>query len=271
MSYMRYMTLYSFCKFNPDWTVYLIENNLPQDRPMTGTVEKQDKAEYNGPDYTAQLDTLPLTRIDFDVSMLDLLPEVVYSMSDVHIKDILNWKLLSEGCGVVADMDILFTAPLTSSIQEDADIGLICFNGFPQKDYIPVSFMYASKETSFFKYTYKRALLNYNPLIYESCGTLCIEESNIQEIISKYPDINIQKLEDAIVFPLVDYPWGTGIDMLYKGKFVDKLHPASVGIHWYGGAPQSQQFNNTINHTMFEGSLTTTNTITLKIKEILSL
>jgi len=57
MSYMRYMTLYSFCGFNPDWKVYLIKNNTPTNRVMQ-TAEKQDKTEYKGKDYSDRLKDL---------------------------------------------------------------------------------------------------------------------------------------------------------------------------------------------------------------------
>lgn len=266
MSFMRYMTLYSFCKLNKDWTVYLVVNNLPSTRILSNTVEKQDKTEYLGKDYSSYLQDLDINYIYFTEDMLDLPKDIVYSMSDIHIKDLLNWKILSEGKGAVADMDILFTSPLTPFINNDTDIGLICFSNFPQKDYIPVSFMYSSKKTEFFTDTYKRALRMYDPSVYESCGTLCIEEKNITAIIAKYTNCVVQHFSDGMIFPLTSYEWSKGISMLYEGDFTSNLYKNSAGIHWYGGAPQSQVFNNIIDE-----SLCVVNTITLKIKEILIL
>ena len=92
MSYMRYMTLYSFCLFNQDWKVYLIKNSLSTKRIMH-TAEKQDKTEYKGKDYFGYLNDLNINVVNFELTMIDLDDNIVDNMSDVHIKDILNWKL----------------------------------------------------------------------------------------------------------------------------------------------------------------------------------
>ena len=264
MSCMRYMTLYSFCKLNPDWNVHLIVNNSEQ--LLVDTVEKQDKTEFKGEDYYYLVKSLNINTIDFENKMINLDNSVVDKMSDVHIKDILNWKILSEWGGAVADMDILFTKPMDALINDDTDIGLICFSNYPKPNYIPVSFMYSSGNNDFFKKTYNRALSNYNPVVYESCGTLCIEEKNLTEIIKNYPNSVVQRLPDASVFPFVNYEWNEGISKLYQGDFRDHIHPDTVGIHWYAGTPQSQKYNNILNtQTVYEIN----NTISNSIKEIL--
>lgn len=247
MSYMRYMTLYSFCLFNPDWKVCLIKNNIISNRhPMWLTPERLDKVSYAGPDYSNLVNNLNIEIIEFQSSMIDLEEHVVNNMSDVHIKDILNWKILSKQGGVVADMDILFTKPIGNNIEEDAEIGLVCFDDNPKKDYIPVTFMYSSGSNAFFDKVYWRALKKYNPSIYECCGTLCIEEKNLQQIKDNYPKIKIQKLNDAIVFPLIKFEWDLGVQMLYNGVHTKDIDSASIGIHWYGGTLLSQFNNNLI-------------------------
>lgn len=271
MSFMRYMTLFSFCELNPDWQVFLIENKMPSERALDDSVEeRQDKTEYKGLDYSDQLRELPINYFEFDPVMLDMDPDIVSKMSDVHIKDMLNWKILAEGRGVVADMDILFTKPLTPSINPSAHIGLICFSGYPKRDYIPVSFMYASKPTEFFRKVYQTSINNYDPAVYESCGTPCIQEPNIHMVQDNYPDMIVQHFKDSIVFPYTNYPWATGIEMLYNGDFSAELAKDFVGIHWYGGAPLSQRYNNLINHkTIMEDKFA--NTMTIKMKEVLCL
>lgn len=250
MSYMRYMTLYSFCKFNPDWNVYLIKNNIESIRVQRWvTPELQDKSSYIGTDYTKLIKELNIKVIEFKASMIDLDEHIINAMSDVHIKDILNWKILSDGGGIVADMDILFTKPLAANIDSDTDVGLVCFEGHPKKDYIPVTFMYSSGNNSFFEKVYRNALKNYNPSVYESCGTLCIEESNIQEIADNFSTLKVQRLIDEIVFPLINYEWGLGVQMLYSGDSVSKLMKDSIGVHWYGGTRLSQHYNNIIDCT----------------------
>jgi len=266
MSYMRYMTLYSFQFYNPTWTIHLIKNNQDSTRILKGTIEKQDKTEYTGKDYSYLLDNLDVHIIEFNNNMIGLDNSIVAAMSDVHIKDILNWKLLTEQGGVVADMDILFTAPIGKSIRSDAHLGLVCFDGNPQKDYIPVSFMYSSGNNRFFNKIYKNALNNYKPNVYESCGNMCIYEKNLNRISDVYPNLIIQKLHDSIVFPFVAYQWHQGIKMLYEADNTELLDRNSVGIHWYGGTPQSQAYNNKLNdQTVYEIN----NTISANIRRIL--
>ena len=181
MSYMRYMTLYSFCKLNPTWNVYLIVNSQEGVRVLSGTVEKQDKTEYKGKDHSNLIINLDINMVDFKNKMINLPNNVVECMSDVHIKDILNWKILAERGGIVADMDILFIAPMDELIKDNTDIGLVCFDGNPQKDYIPVTFMYSGSNNEFFAKVYDNALKNYKSDVYESCGTLCIDEKNLND------------------------------------------------------------------------------------------
>jgi hypothetical protein len=267
MSYMRYMTLFSFCALNKGWGVYLIKNCLQSDRVQDEViVEKQDKTEYSGPDYSEMVQKLPITIIEFNPNMLDLPRDIVNSMSDVHIKDLLNWKLLSTCGGIVADMDILFTKSIDESVFEGADVGLICFDGYPKKDYIPVSFMYSAGANAFFTKVYNKALTNYDPKVYECFGTMSIEEKNISEVKDNFKDLVVAKLHDAIVFPLINFPWQIGINMLYIGNHADKLHKDSAGIHWYGGAPLTQKFNNMLNE---ENVHIFDNTITIKMREVL--
>ena len=266
ISYMRYMTLFSFQVYNPDWDIYLIKNNQKDNRSLIGTVEKQDNTEYVGNDYSNLMNSLDINIIEFKNNMIDLKDEVVSNMSDVHIKDILNWKLLSEQGGIVADMDILFIAPMEQIIQPNVDIGLVCFDGNPQKDYIPVSFMYSSGNNKFFNKIYKNALKNYKSTVYESCGTMCINEKNLNDISINYSNLIIQKLYDSIVFPFVAYPWAKGVTMLYGTDNTHLMSSNSIGIHWYGGAPLSQKYNNIINDkTVYEIN----NTISVNIRRVL--
>jgi hypothetical protein len=266
MSYMRYMTLCSFCLLNPDWNVHLIKNNHTSERYLINTIEKQDKTEYKGKDYSDLISKLSIDSINFENNMIDLPFEVVSSMSDVHIKDTLHWKLLGDVGGVVADMDILFIKSITNEIFDDTDIGLVCFKKYPKKDYIPVTFMYSSGSNSFFKNVYQEALKNYKPDVYESCGNLCIKEKNIEEIKKNFSHLKVQRLDDSIVFPFIAHSWPETIKLLYERDNTHSMNEKSIGIHWYAGAPMSQDYNNKINE---ESVNDITNTMSTCIKRLL--
>jgi hypothetical protein len=260
------MTLYSFSVFNPTWRVHLIWNNNVSKRYLSGTIEKQDKTEYTGLNYLHLIYELNIDIIDFENSMIDLPENIVSNMSDVHIKDMLNWKLLASKGGLVCDMDVLFVAPIPEDIFEGADVGLICFEDNPKKDYIPVSIMYGSASNRFYTNTYNNALKSYVPSIYECLGTNCIKEKNIEEIKTNYSELIVNRLPDSLIFPFIAYPWHIGIEMQHYANAIDRMHKDSIGIHWYGGAPLSQIFNNKINNAT---TYSIDNTITTIIRRIL--
>ncbi len=265
MSYMRYMTLYSFCIFNPDWKVYLIKNSIPTTRVMH-TAEKQDKTEYKGKDYSGYLEDLNVNTVNFELSMIDLDANIVCDMSDVHIKDILNWKILSEFGGVVADMDILFTKSITGQINENTDIGLVCFDGYPEKNYIPVTLMYSSGANNFFEKTYRNSLAGYDPYSYESCGNLCMEERTLEDVRLNFPNVVIQKLNNEIIFPFVNYPYHEAIAKLHTAVHTGEMVSEAIGIHWYGGNQVSQANTYVIND---ENIYKIDNTLTIATRGVL--
>jgi hypothetical protein len=245
--------------------VKFIISTLSLSTSEVNTKERQDKTDFSGIDYASEVDKLNVDIINFTYDMIDLPTDVVSKMTDTHIKDILNWKVLSDWGGVVADMDILFTATMGNHIK-DVNTALICFENYPKADYIPVSFMYSSGTNKFFDEVYSTSLVNYNPKIYESCGTPCIKQKNLMEISKDFPELSIQRINDTLVFPLVEYPWGPGIEMLYNGNNYSRLATDSVGIHWYGGTKLSQLYNNKINHKNVNEI---NNTITEAIRRVL--
>jgi len=267
LSYMRYMSLVSFIHFNPDWKVNLILNRIESKRELADNIiEKQDKTEFNGVDYLDRVYDLGINIIEFSPSMIDLPEDVVLRMADVHIKDTLNWSILREGAGLACDMDVLFIDSVNKHIDDDADVGLICFDGNPQKDYIPASILYASKKNDLFEDAYGLALKLYNPKIYECVGTPCLGGLNISGLKEKYSQLNIQKLDDGIIFPYTNFSWMVGIKMIYEKDYSYALSKNASGIHWYGGTKVSQQFNNFINEDNI-GEIN--NTLTVKIREII--
>ena len=190
MSFMRYLTLYSFRLFHPEWNIILIKDNTEYKNDLWKHVEKQDLLSYNGEDYFQKSLELDIKIVNFNEKYTQIFKEIeidIDLISPVHKKDILNWYLLSENCGIVADMDILFVRNLNKEyklfIESKAQTGLICFDNLPLAKYIPVSLMMGNRSTFSFS-IFKKSLKKYDPNIYESCGSILLDD-NLSDLINR--------------------------------------------------------------------------------------
>ena len=156
MSFLRYMTFYTFRAHNTDWKIVLIKRKKPLGKIDYGWAETQDFMLNELPDYSHKLDELNVT-----VEWLeDEYPEIAaLDISDVHTSDILAWYILARKGGVVSDTDIIFTRPFDYERFKNTEFGIVCFEGWPKKDYMPVSFM-ISQPNIIHDRTYKASLKN---------------------------------------------------------------------------------------------------------------
>jgi hypothetical protein len=250
MSFLRYMTIKSFSHFNPDWQIFLIENKIINNSAWV-TPEIQDSQYYNGYDYRQKFaDIKNLTIIEVE----DIVPFDHKNMADVHIKDMLNWYLLSTKTCIVADMDIIFCRAIDDckAIDWDANVNICNYDFY--HNYMPVSFMISKlddkQKNNFYDEVYTSSKNRYNPSIYESCGTNSIPYRSIYEIINKFKDLKINKLSENVVFPFLQENIGNvsaSVGYVFEKNYLPTLHPDAAGIHWYGGDTSNQKYNNSIN------------------------
>lgn len=266
MSFLRYMTIKSFNHFNPKWSIRLVINRNSTINTWTSS-EEQDNVRYNGYDYRPKLNEIPNLRF---IDIQSIFPQNSTTMSNVHIKDQLNWLLLSTMSCAVADMDIIFCNSIESGngIDWDAHVNICNFDWY--RNYMPVSFMLSNiadnGKNVFFEDVYKNSILNYSPQIYESCGSNCIGYKNIYEIESKYKELKINKMDHMTVFPFVNPDPSCVSDCNWDGDYSHLFTSNTIGVHWYGGQPKSQLHNNIIT---LENVELYDNTIVNIIKKIL--
>ena len=109
MSFMRYMTIKSFRKHNPDWSVHLY---TPQ-HISTGTTwrkfdnhHQNDSSDYKSEeDYFSQLlseEPIKIIKVDFSKTVIGS------SASEPHKSDFLRWNVLYQKGGLWSDMDIVY-------------------------------------------------------------------------------------------------------------------------------------------------------------------
>jgi hypothetical protein len=259
MSFMRYMTLYSFRKFHPDWNITLINGRTRWDSSSWHSEERQDFLSYNSEDYFGRCKDIGVKMEEFDTeygTILDTLKGDSKLISPVHKKDILNWYLLSQKNGIVADMDILFIRNMDKEYEEfynsGAEMGITCFNNHPRPNYIPISLV-MGKKSDFALSIFEKSLKEYNPHIYESCGALLLSH-DLGSKINDSTHTQFFKLKDELIFPFTSkMPYSLALENQYDSNIQCMVNEENTSaIHWYGGHNKSQTFNNTINHTNYK-------------------
>lgn len=237
MSFLRYMTLYSFSILNPDWKMGLIIKDNPTKHKNAIWNEHQDYTYYNGKDYTDRLKDL--NNIDIlSIDSLDM--DWLCKYPDNIIGDFLKWYCLDTIGGIVSDMDILYTNPIDYNIL-NVKTGLFTYRnafaaGFLVGQHSPI-FSSAHLKGIETIDSYRRG--------YQSIGPLLLKEV-IKE--SEY-DYNI--LPNSLIYPFVDNTKTMKQNFEMPFTKEAKLPKDNIGIHWYAGSDIGKYYNQFLNHTNF--------------------
>lgn len=215
MSWLRFLSLYSFRKFNPDWEIELwgVQSHGP-DAWKDGHIQ-QDSTQYTGEDYSHLVEGLGVVRKVF-------VPDPrVAGASATHLSEFFKWSSMFLFGGVFADMDILFRQPMPHLAHDtlcwahgNFAIGIIA--GLPG--------------SSFFRDVYSRALrANLND--YNGAGVDLLNRGRDSAKVHLFP-------------PEMFYPhhWKQ-VHLLYSDTGTPPLDERTVGLHWYAGARASQDIN----------------------------
>ena len=244
MSFLRYMSIHSFAKLNPTWETVLIRHRKPFTPKHHKWNERPDFLHFRGEDCMGMLD-----KLDISVKYIeDTHPDIAeMRIPELHVGDLLQWRVLSEMGGAFSDTDILFFRPMDYKKISDVDVGLAEFKGNPKKGYIPTTFMFGQPNI-FFRKMYSDAKKHGDYTKWEGFGTDIIERSfgSVAEIVMAFPELNVVRLPSHIVFPFAEtermFVEYTNM-MFYQNV---EMPRDSIGIHWYGSGAIAQQFNNKI-------------------------
>ena len=260
MSYMRWLSVYSFRLFHPDWEINVIKRRT-HNIDTTKYTEAQDKYTFNGKDFFDTLSILNVNIIDLE----DMLPELAeFQLPPQMTSDILSWYILAYKGGVVSDMDIIYYKPIEYRKYKDIDAGLICFSGNPKPNYVPVSFMIGNHQ-EIFAPIFRYCMENYDRNIYESCGTNAFNAvyGSFNGLLETFSEVifankyKIVQLPSQLVFPFSERsePWDWYFPMMYQTRM--KIPETSIGMHWYAGHPMSQKINtqfDILQHTLSDST-----------------
>lgn len=247
MSWLRYMTLYSFCKLNPDWKIELylsLEDDEPTEKYWVEP-NQQDFFSFSGKDYFDRVEDLPIEvrRYMFPITKLR------GSVGPSHRSNFFKWQQLAEGGGVYIDMDILFTRPMSSFYDQlNGVTDALCHDGL----YFAIGFMASSGSSPFFEEVFVSASKRTNPLKYQSAGVFSIMSifgdgpNAMKRIEARYPARRFLNIPMNIV-----YPWRWNQSEKFFNELHTELPPKTIGIHWFAGGGNAQIANSLLTEENF--------------------
>ena len=241
MSWMRYMTLYSFRKMNPDWEMVLCLSQNDICTKKWSIPESQDFLNYKGDNYFDSVSGLDIT-IE-PVKFPDVFKAVI--TSPVHESDLYRYYKLYNDGGFYSDMDVLYFRPMDNIydeiVQREANTVLYtCF------DHSAIGFLGAEKDNPFYKDLMVSALATKDATSYQAYGADLIYNfcgvCDIRNVVRN-------KYNELIVFVIPDYLIYQYNCHMIKHAFSNSLgvkdfDRRSIGYHWYAGAKIAQKFNN---------------------------
>jgi len=245
MSWLRYMTLHSARKYNPDAEIILLNAPEPCNRNKVWPSHNiQDSLYYEGPNYFEDIPSL-------GVEIREWVPP--FKSEPAQQCDISQWSSMYEEGGLFIDMDIVFTGNLDYLFERQEEV-VLCYH-----DFFSIGVTGGLKGCAFHKRLLDIAKKNFDPHNYSTCGTASIykllgDEEPLNKMTCSYYNIP----QDHFY----KYDW-QNLNKIYENS--ESLEGVR-GVHWYGGAPASKEWNN----KLFPRTLKRySNTLVAALREVL--
>ena len=231
LSYLNYLTVLSFNKYNKDWKIIVY---TPINRSIKiSWKSREQKIKYTGRCYFDKLNdihnvtiqTICLDTIGFD-----------NSASEVIKSDYFRYYILQKHGGLWSDFDIMYTGSIEEKMNFREDSVMFrCIH--PRLTYYPIGLLMCVPGSKIFKYILNQCKHNYDGDIYQSIGAAMINKL--------FRDVNnISKIDSSVKLCNKDYylPWAWNQLDEFLSKKENTLPDNNVGIHWFNGADKSKQY-----------------------------
>ena len=254
ISFLRFLSVWSFRKFNPDWEINLY---LPAIQYRGGipwaTGEGYDGTGFAGRDYSRDLFSISGLRIhEVDFSAFPAIAEA----PENYKSDFFRWHILSEQGGVYSDIDLLSLRPLSDlylNVRDNKDAeAVICL----QEAGNIIGFLMGAPGSTFYKRLLEKSVEAFNTQMYQAISAPMVNEvyPSMQFIRQSYPDMRVLNMSMDVVYALGH----SVIPDIFLSTDLGRLKSETIGIHWYAGHPVAQEFNNVVtseNFHQFDGIL----------------
>jgi len=244
MSYLNFLSLYSFQRFNPDWQIVIHKPVVPSNHVLSPSVN-DNKFNYIAKDYSFYLDRIKNLEInEFNFEKLNIKSET----AEVFKSDFLRWHLLATIGGGWSDMDILYVKPLSNiKVENRMMIGNIkaidTVIVFKDYGYHPIGFYLSSGSNPFFQLISENAIKNFDSKEYQSVGRLLLDKlyPDYNTISHHHSNLNILDMTSSTIYPFSPRL----INLIFNMNAKQFVRKETIGIHWYNGSKISKDFNNT--------------------------
>lgn len=235
MPYLRYVTIKSFMKYNPDWEIMFWYPKYPFTKIKWRTGELDYKIHCK--DFLPELMNLPIKKTVVDFNEIGFLNDVTENFKS----DYLRAHTLNTIGGVWSDMDIIYFKPITNLIVNDPKNKhietFVCISGYGHSN----GFLMSIKGNKFYEKILLLSKHNFNQSLYQSIGPTLYNTyyRDIQLINKLAPTVNIE----------MNTVYSHNAGQIHE--FLDGTPPrftnGSIGSHWYAGHPQWEDFINVTN------------------------
>jgi len=282
LSFLHYLTLYTFKKFNPDWEVVLY---YPKRRFVYNSwTGFENKKKYTSSNYIKELLKMDIKVVEIDFeSGFEGIP---FYLSEVIKSDFLRLKILTRSGGMWLDMDTFWVNSIErvvkatpyDSYKDIRELAISLNGGFGTKHKRPTAsqvydkskFVFCnhhqneikSNERHFCQYIVfshpdseiTKKLLesvwdNLNPDHYSSIGTPMLNKVASKFMLENDYDWDKSLVNIDVFAPYKWYQMSTLFKSSHSPKEVLRKVKNSCCIHWFNGSPHSQRFINKFNHT----------------------
>lgn len=245
ISYLRYLTVYSFKKFNPDWEVRLYQPVIKYQGGKTwGSPEHS--AKYNGLNYLANLLNLDVKKVEVDFTNYGMSNQMPESFK----ADFLRWYLLATVGGLWSDMDIIYYRPISELYLNHPSNQplntLVCMQENTFDNYHAIGFLLGSAANPYYKFINSKTYSMLNLGDYQSIGSKIPNYyfGTLPRIRERFPYLAVGNLSLDVVYP-INY---TMVPYIFNTPYIHYLKEITMGLHWFAGHPEALIFENLINH-----------------------
>jgi len=239
LPFLRYLTLFSFRKYNPDWKIKLYFPKVLTEN--LSWVSSEHKFEPPEGDYIDKIQSLGIEQIEFDMTTLGW----DNGLSEVIKSDIIRWHLLSTEGGLWSDSDILYFKPM-SHIQADNAEAFVSF----VRDHWTVGFMAATQNNLLFAAVNNQTKINFDIKKYQGVGSQLLFRlaGSVDALRKKFNNVTISNLSPNVVYPL---PSGK-VPLIYSSNDMSLISDETIGLHWYAGRKSTNEAMRSINEQTYK-------------------
>jgi hypothetical protein len=240
MSFMRYLTVYSFRKFNPDWEIKIYVPVLISHKGGDKTWKTREHSlKYNNTNYIKLLQDIDCKIISIDVTKYGIL----HTIPEVYKSDLMRWIILSNEGGLWSDFDILYYRPMNDLFFNTPQHKNLTTTICTYKKCNLIGFFLCSANNTVYKHCIELSRQNFNTIDYQAAGASCLNKKyqSLKDYQKQFPDETIINLPMDVVYPT---PWDKTYNLFYTNDKVGYTD-YTIGVHWFGGTNATLEYENT--------------------------